>query len=178
MHSDVATELVHLGIAKLEHDNHTTCSAFHKVCKRTIGKIFININLINEQTNEEINFNALFKVLENLNYDIIIGRPDIKKHNLTQVCASQFTLDDTRHNNDAIVQVKHTTTTNNKHKHKQQNKEGKTTNDVQELASIGTDHPIFRNQHSTELHCRASERVYHCNVLESELSPRVDRKRR
>jgi len=74
-------------------DSSQTCAAFEGICQPSLGKVKANILFENELNNKVEHFESTFKVHKNIRHDVIIGRPDIKKHDLTRKCRSQFIVD-------------------------------------------------------------------------------------
>ena len=92
MHKEVALKIAFLGKASIEKDSNVTCGAFINSCKKNFGIIKLTVNINDERTNNTYSFETVFKILENINYEVITGRPDIRLHDLTKTCRSQFYL--------------------------------------------------------------------------------------
>ena len=168
-HKEVALKIAFLGIASIENDSNITCGAFINSCKKNFGTIKLTVNINDERTNNTYSFKTVFKILENINYEIIIGRPDIRLHDLTNTCRSQFYLP-----REGILQVNQgAQTTSIKKLKKRKFIESKSLrNKSVKLVEKRTDQLFAHIQHFSNPYCLGEtlEDIDCCCVLEDEPS--------
>ena len=78
-----------------ESDNLNVCTAL-KQCARTTGCLSFVVSIFDEVKRKYRNFRLNFYILPDLNYDLIIGLPDIKKNKFFALCPS-FLSDEQPH---------------------------------------------------------------------------------
>jgi len=69
--------------------NKRVCSGFRNMCSNSLGKVSFTLSFVNEITKSEEKIDLTAAVIESP-FDIIIGRPTIKLHNLASKLHSQF----------------------------------------------------------------------------------------
>jgi len=87
-----------------------TCTPFNGMCLNTIGTICIDITYFNEILNKFETINDIYFKVIDMKYDMIIGKPTIKQHDLTIACRSQF-VEDSKYNIIPITTTNYTTIT-------------------------------------------------------------------
>jgi len=89
--SVTATKIIQTkGMACIQTNSLRTCSAFDGVCTQSLGILTLQISIYNEKKKHAEFYDMQFKLLNLDKYDLIIGRQDIQRYDLTQVCRSQF----------------------------------------------------------------------------------------
>ena len=83
---------------KLEKTNDnkstTVCSGITGMCTESPGELSFNFTYFDSATNKEETIPITAKILDTP-YDLILGRPDIKKHNLTQRIGNHLYVEST-----------------------------------------------------------------------------------
>jgi hypothetical protein len=93
-----AKEISSITNTKINTTNVTkTCTPFMDMCSNTLGTIDAVIDIFDETINNYEHIPLTFKVID-MKYDMIIGKPTIRKYDLTQKCRSQF-IDPNKNNN-------------------------------------------------------------------------------
>ena len=85
----VARWLVDKHVAQINPCNTNICGINDKLCVKCLGVIKITLHLKSELSNEFFYLNTEASIIDAA-FDVLLGRPDIKKHNLVVHFPSQF----------------------------------------------------------------------------------------
>ena len=78
------------GVSLLAKKASIVCGAVGNQCISSLGAINVDVYIYHEQLNEYIIVNLNLNILPNLPCEMIIGNSDVKTHDLSVVCRSQF----------------------------------------------------------------------------------------
>ena len=90
LEASVADELMAAGMIYGADERTTICGAIGTSCTSSLGVLSGDVMLYNEVVHKYDTFKIKLKIVPNLPFEMILGKPDIKTYDLSRVLRSQF----------------------------------------------------------------------------------------